>query len=266
MRGPTRYFPGRAPAVEGFHSDDSDDDEDTGSSGGVGEEVTKNDISNPQVPVRRRIAARIVKTGTDEAEGSHPTPRGTSSSFMPVRGIAATSGTEIPASASASAFALASESESDSSSNSADNEEGSGSVLFGSGLSGGNEMYEERKEVTQSSLRPVFMRPDLNAIEQKRLDQDRRSQSEEEQRTNIRRTEARRLLDQALLEEQRQRDAGRDREVLPDDTDFPENADADYALWKVREILRIRRDREEMRAWQNRTSIPSSVPLGNVDI
>lgn len=263
MRGPTRYFAGRAPAVGGFHSDDSDGDEDAGSSRGVREEVTKNDISNPQVSVRRRIAARIVKTGTDEAEASHPTPRGTSSSFMPVRGVGATSGTEIPAPASA----FASESESGSSSNSAaaaDDDE-SGSVLYGSGHSGGDEMYDERKEVTQSSLRPVFMRPDLNALEQKRVDVDRRSQSEEEHRMNLRRIEARRLLDQALLEDKRQRDAGREREILPDDTDFPENADADHALWKVREILRIRRDREEMQAWQNRTSVPLSVALDNVD-
>lgn len=260
MKGPpARYFPGRAPVVQGFHSDDSDNDDDAESAAEVQELTTRPDEPIPQPTARRRITARVVKPGTDEVAGSHSAVRGTKSSFIPVSGSFAALATEMPASASESASSSSSDS-------SAVNDEGSGSAPFGASCSPDDDVaHEDGKEFAKPTLRPVFVRPDLKAAEQKRLDKDRRLQDEEEGRMNVRRMEARRLLDQALQEEQRQRDNARGREVLPDDADRAEDADADHALWKVREILRIRRDREEMRAWQNRSSDPSSVFMGDVD-
>lgn len=249
---PSRYFPGRAPTVGGFQSDDSDADADRASTG-ERDVAIKPHASALQPAGRRRIAARVVKSGTDSGQPV-PTVRGTSSSFVPIGGAALQSGVELPASASESG----SESPSDS-----DGNDGPVGAAFDACDSASGDANDDSQQAPRPILRPIFVRRDAKDRAEKRREDA--LQNEEERRLDERRQEAKRLLAQVLRDEQRRRETSREHDVLPDDTDRPEDRDADYALWKVREILRIRRDREEMRAWQNRTSLPSSVTVGDVD-
>lgn len=253
---PTRYFAGRAPVPSGFHSDNSEDDSRP-------TEEPSRTASKPSRETRRRprVTARVVSSAT-EVEPLGPR-RGTSSGFVPVKqgSTRFETPTEGP-------VATESSSASNDSSESADDDSSSSEFVNSTDERSNTKIgnHEKLTEDTQNDFdddinpvqRPVFQKPDLEALKRSQEHEARVMEEREEQRHKIRREEAKRLMAQVLREEEQQNYASQNNvENLPDDKDRPEDHDADYALWKVREILRIRRDREELRAWEQRTTATS---------
>ncbi|CDF35981.1 microfibrillar-associated protein 1 (predicted) [Chondrus crispus] len=71
-----------------------------------------------------------------------------------------------------------------------------------------------------------------------------------------RRREAQRLVAHILAEEENVRDAWASvtNDELPDDEDREEDHEMEVALWRLREVLRVKRDREERAEWERKRS------------
>lgn len=252
MQGhPQRYFPGQRPQADLSQSDESDTDDDVRPSI-PREEIKPSGKELSHSVRRRRIQARVITSHQDHPPQSSAPTSVSYSSFVPVNQLGPavelgpTQGNQTATLPAASDYSSSDQYSSDSPALSDD----PGETLHST---------DGEPHITEPPLRPVFMKPDLQAISQKRRVEEHRLHRQEEQNRLLRIHEAKRLVSQVLKEEQRNRDpALGETDVLPDDEDHPEFHDADFALWKVREILRIRRDRDEALAWQNRTSIPLS--------
>lgn len=111
---------------------------------------------------------------------------------------------------------------------------------------------EEAEEEEDSFIpKPVFIKKGQR-VSSAKLDQEEAAQQQERdvQRKQRRREEAQGLVSAILTEEDRRPEwNGMERlhAELPDDEDRPEDAEAEYELWKQREIKRILRDREAER-------------------
>lgn len=74
-----------------------------------------------------------------------------------------------------------------------------------------------------------------------------------ERREKERRLEAKDLVKMILKEEERdEKGWGMRNEQLPDDEDVEEETEQEFALWRVRELKRILRDRQEMEEWRTK--------------
>lgn len=255
---PTRYFAHRAPNLSGFQSDDSDD------------ENHEKEIESPPQPkrpaptIRRpRIAARIVTPASDVSKSD--SYRGTDSGFVPVN--TTVSNEDIPSihANDDSSPSSNSYSGSESSERSLESVDGDCNSESNRGLCHNQLGDELDEDDVHDSVRPVFRTPNLGAAQRKYEEEVQRANQRDQQRLELRHAEARRLLAQTLQDEEKRREAQCDIENLPDDEDRPEHRDADYALWRVREILRIRRDRDEQRAWVKRTVVPQRTTNENDD-
>lgn len=237
---PARYFPGRAPAAALFDSDDSDN----GAEQTASHPVSTAQPSSSAAPAprrRRRIAARVVTPVSEPVVQT----KGIDSGFVPVKQLISVQHQNEYASSSRS-------SSSDSEYTSSSSSSASGDEDALNALGPGNIAVEEEQEEQKS--RPIFFKPNLLSSHQKQEEDERRHLEIEEKREELRREEAQHLVRQALQEEDRRRDVPLDEDQLPNDEDRPEDHDADYAVWQVREILRIQRDLDELSAWEARGS------------
>lgn len=100
---------------------------------------------------------------------------------------------------------------------------------------------EESEEEEEPLFRPVFVKaPTKKDV----VEVDTRA----EQRMLQRREEAKQLVVEAVHEE----DTAVRKEELPDDTDRAEDGEKEVALWRLRELKRVMRDRELSERWEMR--------------
>lgn len=232
---PPRLFAGRTPAPASPSSGEE------GSSTGS----KSSPVRVPSQPAKRqRFIARVV-TQPSQTLVSRTQKQ---SSFVPVREIAARKGTpqspeEYPQ----------------------DSEESSEQSSSSSGAEYRAAVYEEPGDAEEDGekemelLKPVFIprerrmgseadRDARGTTETKWAAEERAKESKE-----FRRREAKKLVSAALNEEeQNERLFGvmGDAADLPDDMDRAEDREAEFALWRVRELLRVKRDREEVAEWR----------------
>ncbi|KAI0557923.1 microfibrillar-associated protein [Gracilaria domingensis] len=238
-----RYFAGRAPE-EG----DGSDSDVKSSPVRARSDVARSAEAAPSR--RRRIVARVV---SDDVRGAAPArePVGT---FQPIaerareRGAvvqaervrdvkeAGSDGVRTNVGAAVSSEDSSSESESESDSSRSDDKR--------------TDQQDAYEDPFPSGFRPQFMKP---AQKDTLQEQQIRAESEEK-RFRRRRDEARQLVTDVLNEEDRQFDNNDKQLQLPDDTDYEHEHDVEFALWRVREVRRIKRDRETQKAWEQRTT------------
>ncbi|PXF44191.1 Microfibrillar-associated protein 1 [Gracilariopsis chorda] len=236
-----RYFPGKPPV---FHNDsDSEADSDTRSEPQPQSKPTdQTPKSNP--PRRKRFVARVVSQPQPEQQSKQ---RGTPTGFLPVTKSDPVIEPPEPHTPRQNELIInqrrhvtqlssSSSSSSQSSNSEQDNEQ---------------ESNDKDEEPTPSTFRPLFVKP--------RVDDSKQHQEkcvvEAEQRYRRRRNEARQLVTDLLNDEDRQLDGINENEQLPDDRDYEEDREAEFALWRVRELHRIKRDREADKAWAERKNV-----------
>lgn len=120
------------------------------------------------------------------------------------------------------------------------------------------EEEEEESDELQHVERPVFIsKAERGAVHATQVSEH--SVDRMEKRELERREEARQMVHAALEEEEenfRKRMEGgalHDGE-LPDDEDIEEEREKEYALWRVRELKRIMRDKQEVEEWKRKRS------------
>lgn len=253
--GASRYFAGQAPAGVFFDSDDSDNDDAQSAPSGPpdGTKETSSSAPEPLRRRRRRIEARVVTTGSEQPEKAQRNAADTG--FVPVKSLTYSNSAALDKdrrSCDASPLPTTSSSSDDSSASSSSNHGEDSASWEATGEHDGdrNASFADEEE----EKHPVFLHPDLFATRCKREEEEQRAEEWEAKRDQIRRDDAQALVKRALEEEERCRDIIMDGDQIPDDEDRPEDHDADHALWKVREILRVQRDREEQRDWETRGS------------
>lgn len=110
---------------------------------------------------------------------------------------------------------------------------------------------QHHEQPTPPTFRPLFVKP--------RPDDGKQHQQKQlihaEQRYRRRRNEVRQLVTDLLNDEDRQLDGLTQNEQLPDDRDYDDDREAEFALWRVRELHRIKRDREAHTAWAARKNV-----------
>lgn len=236
-----RYFRGQAPSSSNTFNDDDSDDDDVSSPTQPSQPPQQQQSTQVQPPPRRRprITARVIPAQ------SHPqrqSSTGNKSGFVLVKSLASRPSESHP---------------SRSSSSDSDDQE-SDSSSYSSGQHAPNDTVDEPspepEQIEINNQRPVFIRQDLRAKQQKQLEEGKIAEQRQLDRGKQRQQEAQRLVTKVLEEEERRRDHLSPDDDLPDDSDKPELHDADHAVWKVRELLRIKRDRDEQTAWENRTT------------
>eukprot|EP00177_Eucheuma_denticulatum_P002572 GFKZ01004621.1.p1 GENE.GFKZ01004621.1~~GFKZ01004621.1.p1 ORF type:complete len:400 (+),score=118.74 GFKZ01004621.1:128-1327(+) len=117
---------------------------------------------------------------------------------------------------------------------------------------------EEDIDEIQRLERPVFISKAERGAAQGAQELEQ-SVDRMEKRELERREEARRMVHAALEEEEenlRKRMEGGtlNDEELPDDEDIEEEREKEYALWRVRELKRIVRDKQEVEEWKRKRS------------
>lgn len=247
---PTRYYAGKAPKISGFHSDDSDDENHQEKTESVSQPRQKAQSSR-----RPRIAARIVTPANDVTMPE--LRRGTDLGFVPVTSRSTRihkpfSGDDDDGDSSASSESDSGSEDNVRSSESADDD---GNVVINHTPCREHLCEESSEDNTRDGVQPVFHQPDLRATQRKHDEDVERIKQREQERQRLRYAEARRLMAQSLKEEEQRHAMQTDLENFPDDEDRPEYHDADFALWRVREILRIHRDRDEQNTWEKRTVV-----------
>jgi len=117
---------------------------------------------------------------------------------------------------------------------------------------------EEEEPQARPLFKPVFVRRDKRATieEAKKIEEEERKLEEEKRQRELeRKKESRQLVIEHIKQEelQKQAEAEAEKEQLPDDSDDiddPLKAAAELEAWKLREIKRLMRDKEEREKWE----------------
>lgn len=228
---PPRYFAGRAPAPAA----DSSSEEDA---------PATSKLAPSAGPVKRpRFVARVVSQPDPETPSAPDSrkPR-TASTFVSVKASTNRSPEEYV-------------SQSDDGDGSSSYDSGSGSSSDSDRPGHGQHEEEDDEEEERVMPRPVFIAK--NRRMKHEPDDDEKARIAEEQAVAekaARRREAQGLVAHILAEEENRDDAWGMDDDLPDDEDREEDREAEYALWKVRELLRIKRDRDQEAEWKQKRS------------
>lgn len=230
---PPRYFAGRAPAPAA----DSSSEEDV---------PTNSKLAPVAGPVKRpRFIARVVsQLDPNTSTAQHYRKPRHASTFVPVN-----------SSAKRSPEKDLSQSEDGDGSSSYDSGSGSSADSDRPKHVQHEEEHEEEEEEEDVMPRPVFIaRNRRMKLEPDDFEKARIAEEQAVAEKAGRRREAQALVAHILAEEENQSEVWGMDDDLPDDKDREEDREAEYALWKVRELLRIKRDREEKAEWKLKRS------------
>lgn len=234
MAKPRRYFAGRAPAAE---SDSDDEDASVRREQGVALR-------------RRKVAAKVVVPPETAAPDTEPAPRRAplpkrgAEGFVPVRSL----GTVVEV--APSGLPSVSPSQSHDSYDSYDSGSESESPSESEESTGVSEGEEAARLQELARLRPVFKRREERVVEselEKRAEEERIAEEREEERCRARKLAAKDIVTAVIQQDddaELNGNAGGAGVRLPDDEDKESDRDAEFALWKVRELLRIKRERD----------------------
>lgn len=228
---PPRYFAGRAPAPR---ADSSSDEE--------GEAAAK-PAQPPASRKRARFVARVVSRPPPVAPPPDARRRAPTAAFVPV-GSGGGRSAEREGEES---------SEEESSSESDGTSSGSDSGSDEREKSAAEEEEDEEDDVAVP--RPLFvprhLRTSQAALEVEGTQMAAARAAEDKA---ARRREAQRLVAHILTEEENTRDAWASvtNDELPDDEDREEDHEMEVALWRLREVRRVKRDREERADWERK--------------
>lgn len=240
-----RYFRGRAPPTS--FTDHSDEDDASPPPPNQSQSAP-----NPQSRRRPRISARVVTPVQPSPNSTHPKNRPTTSDFVPIN--ATPLHQNQPSRPSHSKINKASSSLSSSSSSSSSSCSGDHPKQHEQTNTSHYQNEHTSPPTSSHSVRPVFIPQDLTATKNEEQIEAQRAEQRHSQRIQKRHEEAKHLVTLVLNEENNRRDGHAPNDILPNDDDNPELHEADHALWKLRELLRIKRDKDEKTAWENRTS------------
>lgn len=118
-----------------------------------------------------------------------------------------------------------------------------------------DELSEEENQ--QSDIvRPIFISREKRQLKYDDEKEESAAWSRAAQREEERRKETRRIVEDILQEEECNKSdwMGRKDEMLPDDEDREEDREREFVLWRVRELKRILRDKEELDEWRRKRS------------
>lgn len=125
-----------------------------------------------------------------------------------------------------------------------------------SGEEFGDEEDVEEGEPSNDILRPVFISREQRQSKQADETGKTVARARAEKREEERREETLRIVQNLMEEEERNKNGwmGRKDETLPDDEDKEEDREREFALWRVRELKRILRDKEQLEEWRRKRS------------
>lgn len=237
-----RYFRGQAPSTS--FTDHSDEDD-----GSPPPSNQPQPAANPQSRRRPRISARVVTPVQPSPNSTHPRTRPTTSTFVPISATPLHPNQPFrPAQLKINTTSSSSSSSSSSYSHDYPKHEQANTSHY--------ENEHTSPATASQPAHPVFIPQDLTVTKNEEQIEAQRAEQRHNERIHKRHEEAKHLVTLVLNEENNRRDGHAPNDILPDDDDNPEFHEADHSLWKLREILRIKRDKDEKIAWESRTSAP----------